>query len=577
MATKTYDYIIVGGGSAGCALANRLTSDGSAEVLVIEAGHRSSRFDLPVRVPSAFLFLFGKSFYDWQYKSEPEPWLNNRRIEHYRGKLMGGSSAINGMFFQRGNALSYEQWGELPGMQNWDYAHVLPYFKRCERYMSGDVHDPYRGRSGPIPVDASPADGPLFGAFFDAARQAGHEVVDDVNGYRQEGFSSFDRNIANGERYSSARAYVDPIRHRKNLDVVTGALVSKVVFEGTRAVGVELSSRKGGKKIVRGAEVILCGGAFNSPQLLQLSGIGNAEELRRLGIRVVHDLPGMGENLQDHLEAFVMYACTQPVSIMPYLKPKAWPGVGLKWLFQRSGVAATNHFEAGGFVRSNDDVVMPNQMMTLLPVGVRNDGSPAPTPHAYQINIAPQTPTSVGHVKLRSNDPTAHPILRFNYLSTEQDRKEWIEVVHMAREILNQSAFAPFNGGELSPGANVRTDEEILKWVAQDAETSYHPCGTAKMGIGDDAVVHPDTMRVHGVEGLRVVDASVMPIMPNANLYAPVMMIAEKAADLILGVEPLPAEDVPFYRHQPTSVAADKVDAAPAPTRKNAASVAATS
>ncbi|MGE2735886.1 choline dehydrogenase [Mycolicibacterium vaccae] len=553
MADKTYDYIIVGGGSAGCALANRLTADGSAEVLVIEAGHRSSRFDLPVRVPSAFLFMFGKSFYDWQFKSEPEPWLNNRRIEHYRGKLMGGSSSINGMFFQRGNPLSFDQWGELPGLQDWDYASVLPYFKRCERYLSSDVNDVYRGRSGPIPVSASPADGPLFGAFFDSVRQAGYEVVDDVNGYRQEGFSSFDRNIAGGERYSSARAYVDTVRDRKNLHVVTGALVTRVVFEGTKAVGVEIASRRGGKRIIRSAEVILSGGAFNSPQLLQLSGVGNAEELRRLGIRVVHDLPGVGENLQDHLEAFVMYACTQPVSIMPYLKPVNWPSIGLKWLFGRKGVGATNHFEAGGFVRSNDDVVMPNQMLTLLPVGVRNDGSPAPTPHAYQINIAPQTPTSVGHVKLRSADPSAHPILKFNYLSTEQDRKEWIEVVHIARDILNQRGFAPFNGGELSPGPGVKTDEEILQWVAQDAETSYHPCGTAKMGIGEDAVVHPDTMRVHGVDGLRVVDASVMPIMPNANLYAPVMMIAEKAADQILGKGMLPREEVPYYRHQPTA------------------------
>jgi choline dehydrogenase len=495
----------------------------------------------------------GNRLYDWQYKSEPEPMLGGRRIEHYRGKLVGGCSSINGMFFQRANPLVYERWAELKGMETWDYAHCLPYFKRIERYTGPDPTGNYRGRSGPIPVQNHRADNPLFGALFEAARQAGYEVVDDVNGYRQEGFAPFDCNIWNGERYDAARTYIEPILRRRNLEVVTGTLVNRVVFDGKRAVGVEIASRREGKTIIRGSEIILCGGAFNSPQLLQLSGVGNGKELSRLGIDIVEDLPGVGENLQDHLEAFVMYGCIQPVSDAAILKPKTWLGTGVKWLLRREGPAASNHFEAGGFVRSNDQVPMPNQMLTMLTLGVRNDGTPAPTEHSYQINLGPQTPQSRGHVKLRVNDPSQPPVLTFNYLSVEQDRREWIEGVQVTRDLLNQPAFDPVNGGELSPGPDVKTDEEILAWVGRDAETTYHPCGTCKMGTDEEAVVDPQTMRVHGLEGIRVVDASVMPVIPNANLYAPVMMIAEKAADLILGHKPLAPEYVDFYRHDKVS------------------------
>ncbi|MEX0158722.1 MULTISPECIES: choline dehydrogenase [unclassified Microbacterium] len=554
MKVDTYDYIIVGGGSAGCVLANRLSEDPANKVLVLEAGHRYSWFDVPIRVPAAFLFLMGHPLYDWRTKSEPEPGLHGRRIDHYHGKVMGGSSSINGMFYQRANPLVYDRWASETGATEWDYAHVLPYFKRIEAFHGSDPSGSYRGRTGPIPVHQHHHDGkrnPLFDALFDAARQSGYEVVDNVNGYRQEGFASFDSNIEDGERHNAARSYFAPVKHRKNLTVISGAQVTRIVFENQRAVGVEFvrRGRSRARQIVRGAETILSGGAYNSPQLLQLSGVGRAADLQRLGIDVVADLPGVGENLQDHLEAFIMFDCKRPVSNQSVVKKWTYPLTGLRWLFGKKGPAASNHFEGGGFVRSFDDAPIPNLMLTMLTLGVRNDGTPAPTPHAYQINLGPQQPESKGRITLRSADPLEQPVAEFNYLSTERDRREWIDGVRVTRELMNQPAFASFNGGELSPGPGVETDEEILDWVAQDAETTYHPCGTCKMGSDELSVVDPRTFRVHGVEGLRVVDASVIPSIPNANLYAPVMMIAEKAADSILGRTPPAPEHIDFYRH----------------------------
>ncbi|MEU7456168.1 choline dehydrogenase [Streptosporangium roseum] len=540
-----YDFVIVGGGSAGSALANRLSADPANRVLVLEAGRPDYPWDVFIHMPAALTFPIGSRFYDWKYESEPEPHMNGRRIYHARGKVLGGSSSINGMIFQRGNPLDYERWAADPGMETWDFAHCLPYFKRMENCLAADPDDPLRGHDGPLVLERGPVRNPLFAAFFEAAQQAGYPLTDDVNGYRQEGFARFDRTIRRGRRLSAARAYLHPVRRRPNLEIRTRAFVTRILFEGGRAVGVEYNGRT-----VRAGEVVLCGGAINSPQLLQLSGVGDAAELGALGVDVVHDLPGVGENLQDHLEVYIQYGCRRPVSMQPAMKWRNRPWIGAQWLFLRSGPGATNHFEAGGFVRGNDDVDYPNLMFHFLPVAVRYDGSAPVGGHGYQVHIGPMYSDARGSVKIRSTDPRVHPALRFNYLSTARDRREWVEAVRVARDVLTQRAMDEFNAGELSPGPEVRTDQEILDWVAKDGETALHPSCTARMGVDDLAVVDPLSMRVHGLDGLRVVDASVMPYVTNGNIYAPVMMVAEKAADLILGDTPMAAEPAGFYRHR---------------------------
>ncbi len=537
-----YDYVIVGGGSAGCALANRLSADPSVSVLVLEAGRPDYLWDVFIHMPAALMFPIGNRFYDWRYESEPEPFMDGRRVYHARGKVLGGSSSINGMIFQRGNPLDYERWAADPGMASWDYAHCLPYFKRMENCLA-DPESRFRGGDGPLKLERGAARGPLFEAFFEAVQQAGHRLTDDVNGFRQEGFAAFDRTLHRGRRLSAARAYLHPVRRRRNLTVRTRAFVERITFDGTRATGVVCD----GERITAG-EVILCGGAINTPQLLQVSGVGPAAVLASAGVKARHDLPGVGANLQDHLEVYVQHACTRPVSQQPSLSLWRRPLIGAQWLFLRDGPGATNHFEAGGFIRSNDDVAYPNLMFHFLPIAVRYDGSAPAGGHGYQVHIGPMYSDARGSVRITSADPRVKPALRFNYLSTEQDRREWVEAVRHARAILSQPAWAGLDGGELSPGPTVRTDEEILAWVARDGETALHPSCTCRMGVDPMAVVDPATMRVHGLDGLRVVDASVMPYVTNGNIYAPVMMIAEKAADLVLGNTPLPPEPVPFYR-----------------------------
>jgi choline dehydrogenase len=534
-----WDFVIVGGGSAGSALAARLTEESSTRVLVLEAGRTDHIWDPFIHMPAALAFPIGNPRYDWMYSSEPEPFMHDRRVYHARGKVLGGSSSINGMIFQRGNPLDYDRWASEAGLEAWDFAHCLPYFKKMETCLAGS--DEWRGGEGPIVLERGPASSPLFDAFFEAVQQAGYELTDDVNGYRQEGFAAFDRTIHRGRRMSAARAYLHPAMSRSNLAVQTGAFVDRIVFEGSRAVGVELRSGE----IVPAAEVILCGGAINSPQLLQLSGVGNARELEPLGVDVVHDLPAVGENLQDHLEVYIQHAAKQPVSMQPALKNWRRPEIGARWLFLRSGPGASNHFEAGGFVRSNDEVAYPNLMFHFLPLAIRYDGSRPAAKHGYQVHVGPMYSDVRGSVKITSTDPQTHPALRFNYLSTPNDRREWIEAIHVARSILDRAAFAPYDGGETSPGSAVQSDDEILDWVGRDAETALHPSCTCAMGT----VVDPHTMRVHGVEGIRVVDASVFPTVPNGNIYAPVMMVAEKAADLIRGITPLEPLHLDFYRH----------------------------
>jgi choline dehydrogenase len=546
----TYDFVIVGGGSAGCALANRLSADPSNRVLVLEAGRMDWRWDVVIHMPAALSMGIGSRFYDWQYESEPEPEMGGRRVYHARGKVLGGSSSINGMIFQRGNPMDFDRWAAMPGCEAWDWAHCLPYFRRMETCIAGE--DEWRGGEGPLKLERGPATSPLFRAFFEAVQQAGHPMTTDVNGYRQEGFNAFDRNVYRGRRLSAARAYLHPVLRRPNLEVVTHAHATRLAMEGSRAVGVEYvrrrGSRSGGRRVAQAGEVILCGGAVNSPQLLQLSGIGPAGVLADAGVEPVVEVPGVGENLQDHLEVYLQYACTRPVSMAPYLAKWRRPWIGLQWLARR-GPGVTNHFEAGGFLRSNDEVQWPNLMFHFLPIAVRYDGSVPAAGHGYQFHIGPMFSNSRGWVRIASDDPFAKPGMLFNYLSTPQDRREWTEAIAIARDIMGQPAFEEFNGGEISPGSEVEGDEEVLDWVRRDAETALHPSCTARMGTDDLGVLDPSSMRVHGTGGLRVVDASSMPTVTNGNIYAPVMMLAEKAADLILGNTPLEASTAPQYRH----------------------------
>lgn len=548
--SKTYDYIIIGGGSAGSVLGNRLTEDGADDVLLLEAGRSDYPWDLFIQMPAALMFPSGNPFYDWRYTTDAEPYMGGRKVEHARGKVLGGSSSINGMIYQRGNPMDYNGWGNSEGMETWDFAHCLPYFKRLENALGAPSNDEYRGHKGPIKLKRGPAKNPLFQAFFDAAVEAGYYRTPDVNGFRQEGFGPFDSQVHNGRRVSASRAYLRPAMKRKNLSVETRAFVTKIHFDGKKATGVTYKKNRK-EYTVFADEIILSGGAFNTPQLLQLSGIGDSEHLKSVGIEPRMHLPGVGENFEDHLEVYIQHKSSRPVSEQPSLNKLKMPWIGLQWLLRRKGPAASNHFEGGGFVRSNDDVDYPNLMFHFLPLAVRYDGNKADVEHGYQVHVGPMYSNSRGSLKIHSRNPFDHPNFVFNYLSTKEDKREWTEAIRVAREILSQPALDPYNDGEISPGPSVQTDEEILEWVAKDGETALHPSCSAKMGPSSDpmSVVDPLTMKVHGIENLRVVDASAMPSTTNGNIHAPVLMLAEKAADIIRGKKPLDPEYKDFYQH----------------------------
>lgn len=537
------DYIIIGAGSAGCVLADRLSADGTNRVAVLEFG--GSDRSIFIQMPTALSIPMNMAKYNWMYESEPEPGLDGRRMHCPRGKVLGGSSSINGLVYMRGAAADFDRWAS-EGAAGWSYADVLPYFRRAEGRRDGG--DEYRGSDGPLATRYGPLENPLYRAFIEAAQQAGYPASDDVNGYQQEGFGRMDMTVKDGVRWSAANAYLKPAMKRPNLRVETHARVERILFEGRRAVGVRWS-RGGQTHTLRAArEVILSAGPIASPQMLKLSGIGDADELKSHGLDVVAHRRGVGENLQDHLEIYFQQACTQPVSLYSQMGLVARGLIGAKWLLTRQGLGATNHFEACGFIRSRAGIPSPDIQYHFLPLAVTYDGQGMASEHGYQAHVGPMRSKSRGWVRLRSADPADKPRVQFNYLTHPDDLVEFRAAVRLTREIFSQPAFAPYRGREIQPGADVTSDEAIDAFLRAHVESAYHPSCSAKMGAPSDpmAVVDPK-MRVIGVEGLRVVDSSTMPSITNANLNAPTIMMAEKAADHILGRPLLAPSNAPTY------------------------------
>ncbi len=529
----TYDYIIVGAGSAGCVLANRLSAAAANRVLLIEAGGRDA--SLAIRMPAAFAYAMNRKRFNWGFASEPEPGLDGRRLDCPRGRVLGGSSSINGMVYVRGHPRDFDEWEAL-GASGWNYRKCLPYFRRSERWQHGA--DAFRGGDGPVATCFGPDAGrnPLSAAFVEAGQQAGYAHTSDCNGCEQEGFGAFQMTVDAGVRASTARAYLAPVRRRANLTVVTGALVDKVVLDGRRAAGIML--RRGGSAIEVEAEreVILAAGAIGSPTILQRSGVGPPGVLRGAGVPLKHELPAVGENLSDHLEVLCQYRCRAPVTLNGELTVLGRALIGLRWLLCRDGIGATNQFEAGAFLRSSAAREWPDLQLHFLPAAVRYGGGEALNGHGFQVHLGANKPFSRGHVRIVSASPDHAPRIRFNYLADARDVPVWRTGLRLVREVMAQPALAPYRGAEMQPGADVVGQEQIDRWVRRGAESAYHPACTCRMGDAADAgaVVDPQC-RVRGLTALRVVDASVFPSIPNGNLNAPTIMVAERAADMILG------------------------------------------
>ena len=539
------EFVIVGAGSAGCAMAYRLAMAGRKVIVVEHGGTDAGPF---IQMPAALSYPMNMKRYDWGYRSEPEPHLNNRELACPRGKVIGGSSSINGMVYVRGHAMDFDHW-EQSGARGWGYADVLPYYKRMESWhASGHGGDPaWRGKDGPLHVQRGPRENPLFKAFVEAGKQAGYEATDDYNGEKQEGFGPMEQTVWQGRRWSAANAYLRPAQKTGNVELVRG-LARRVVIEDGRATGVEID-RDGIIQVLHATrEVVLAASSINSPKLLMLSGIGPAKELAAHGIDVVADRAGVGKNLQDHLELYIQMAASQPITLYKHWNLFSKAVIGAQWLFTKTGMGASNQFESAAFVRSKAGVPYPDVQYHFLPIAVRYDGQAAAEGHGFQAHVGPMRSKSRGEVTLRSADPDADPVIRFNYMSHPEDWEDFRTCIRLTREVFAQDAFKPFVKHEIQPGAETQTDAELDAFIAEHAESAYHPCGTCKMGAVDDpmAVVDPEA-KVIGVDGLRVADSSIFPRITNGNLNAPSIMVGEKVSDLLLGMDPLArANDTPW-------------------------------
>lgn len=542
---KNFDYVIVGAGSAGCVLARRLTENPDTSVLLLEAGGVDPFWEWKIRMPAALAYPMNGTRYNWDYHTEPEPHLEGRIMHCPRGRVLGGSSSINGMVYIRGNALDYDRWAkEDASLADWDYQHCLPYFIKSETREGGD--NDYHGNSGPQMVARGRADNPLFGAFINAAQEAGYPYTSDMNGYQQEGFGPMDRTTGNGVRQSTAVGYLRPAMRRPNLTVLTHAVAQRLVQNGRCIRGLEFAYRRRACKVLAKCEVILSGGPINNPKLLMLSGIGPADHIEEMGITPTHALPGVGQNLQDHLEIYLQMECVRPVSLYKYYNLLGKAYVGARWLLTRTGLGASNSFEAGGFIRSRAGIQHPDIQYHFFPMAIRYDGKSPNDSHGFQAHVGPMRSQSRGWVKLRSSNPNDAPRICFNYMSKDEDWEEFRAAVRLTREIFGQQAFAPFAGVELSPGPDVQSDADIDAFIKGAVESAYHPSCTCKMGSDEMSVVDAHC-RVPGLDGLRIVDSSIMPSIVSGNLNAPTIMIAEKAADIIAGKTPLKPAGVPVY------------------------------